>query len=120
MTKPAKSSRSKKSNKRSATGQSKNHNNPAAKKTPGSRKSRPPTKVKSNTEKEFDQFRHEIYKFGLSGLNKKDQVDARIELAIKLGARPKKWIKPIHKLGAEAKEAQDKLAKQSKADKSIV
>lgn len=49
---------------------------------------------KAPIEKEFDTFRHEIYKFGLSGLDKKEQLDARVELAIKLGAKEKKWIKP--------------------------
>lgn len=44
--------------------------------------------------KEFDKFRHEVYKLGLSGLEKKEQIDARYEQAIKLGAKPKKWIKP--------------------------
>lgn len=56
---------------------------------------------KSKTEKEFDSFRHEIYKFGLSGLDKKDQLDARVELAIKLGAKPKSWIKKHQTLGAD-------------------
>ena len=54
---------------------------------------------------EFEKFRHEIYKLGLTGLEKKDQIDARVELAIKLGAKPKKWIKPVHKLGEESKLA---------------
>lgn len=60
-----------------------------------------PTKdsKKTSVERDFDKFRHEIYKFGLSGLDKKDQVDARVELAIKLGAKPKKWIKPIKNRG---------------------
>lgn len=59
---------------------------------------------KSSTEQDFDKFRHEIYKFGLSGLDKKEQLDARVELAIKLGAKPKKWIKPNQGLGADSKK----------------
>lgn len=59
---------------------------------------------KSSTEQDFDKFRHEIYKFGLSGLDKKEQLDARVELAIKLGAKPKKWIKPNLGLGADSKK----------------
>lgn len=47
---------------------------------------------------DFDNFRHEVYKFGLSGFERKDQLDARAELAIKLGAKPKKWLK-INKSG---------------------
>lgn len=49
---------------------------------------------KTPIEEDFETFRHEIYKFGLSGLDKKEQLDARVELAIKLGAKEKKWIKP--------------------------
>eukprot|EP00088_Acartia_fossae_P013534 TRINITY_DN1713_c0_g1_i1.p1 TRINITY_DN1713_c0_g1~~TRINITY_DN1713_c0_g1_i1.p1 ORF type:complete len:216 (+),score=56.49 TRINITY_DN1713_c0_g1_i1:40-687(+) len=37
-----------------------------------------------------DQVRHEIFKFGLSGLSKSEQKDAKIALAIKLGAKPPK------------------------------
>lgn len=59
-------------------------------------------KSNSKVDKDFNQFRHEIYKLGLSGLDKKDQVDARIELAIKLGAKPKTWIKPHTDLGSLA------------------
>lgn len=50
--------------------------------------------MNENKKKEFDKFRHEVYKFGLSGLEKKEQINARYEQAIKLGAKPKKWIKP--------------------------
>lgn len=63
---------------------------------------------KTSIEKEFDKFRHDIYKFGLSGLDKKDQLDARVELAIKLGAKPKKWIKPNTGLGSDNKKVKDK------------
>lgn len=59
-------------------------------------------KNKTPLQKEFDTFRHEIYKLGLTGLDKKDQIDARYELAIKLGAKPKKWIKPNKGLGEVA------------------
>lgn len=58
------------------------------------------TKVnKSSVEKDFDKYRHEIYKFGLTGLDKKDQIDARVELAIKLGAKSKSWISKHQPLG---------------------
>lgn len=50
--------------------------------------------------KDFDKFRHEVYKLGLTGLDKSDQLDARVELAIKLGAKPKSWIKKHQPLGA--------------------
>lgn len=68
---------------------------------------------KSKTEKEFDSFRHEIYKFGLSGLDKKDQLDARVELAIKLGAKPKSWIKKHQTLGSDN-------IRQPKEDKTTI
>lgn len=59
---------------------------------------------KTSVEQDFDKFRHEIYKFGLSELDKKDQVDARVQLAIKLGAKPKKWINKHTGLGADSKQ----------------
>ena len=59
---------------------------------------------KTPVQKEFDSFRHEIYKLGLTGLDKKERVDARYELAIKLGAKEKKWIKPNRGLGQESAE----------------
>lgn len=70
------------------------------KKRPISQKLKPISN-KTSIEKDFDKFRHEIYKFGLSGLDKKDQLDARVELAIKLGAKPKSWIKPHQNLGTD-------------------
>lgn len=66
---------------------------------------------KTSIEKDFDKFRHEIYKFGLTGLEKKEQLDARVELAIKLGAKPKKWIKPNTGLGADNKQKQSSQTK---------
>lgn len=45
-------------------------------------------------QKAFSQIRHEVYKFGLQGFDKKVQVNARYEQAIKLGAKPKSWIRP--------------------------
>lgn len=61
-------------------------------------------KAGSKVEKDFDQFRHEVYKFGLTGLDKKDQVDARVELALKLGAKSKSWINPHKDLATLNKE----------------
>lgn len=61
-------------------------------------------KKKDPAQKDFDTFRHEIFKLGLTGLDKKSRIDARYELAIKLGAKPKKWIKPIRNLGEESKQ----------------
>ena len=58
---------------------------------------------KTKTEKEFDSFRHEIYKLGLSEFDKRDRLDARVELAIKLGAKPKSWTKKHQTLGADNK-----------------
>lgn len=69
---------------------------------------------KSSGEKDFDKIRHEIYKFGLSGLDKKEQLDARVELAIKLGAKPKKWAKIDADLSSEGKEKRAKLLNQQK------
>lgn len=46
---------------------------------------------KSKQEQDFDKIRHEVFKLGLSGFEKKTRVSARVELAIKLGAKPKKW-----------------------------
>lgn len=63
---------------------------------------------KTPLQKEFDKFRHEIYKFGLTGFDKKEQIDARYELAIKLGAKPKRWIKPNKGLGEDNKPKQPK------------
>lgn len=63
-------------------------------------------------QKEFETFRHDIYKLGLTGLEKKDRVDARYELAIKLGAKPKKWIKPMRKLGEASAELKRKETEQ--------
>lgn len=67
---------------------------------------------KDPIQKEFSKFRHEIYKFGLEGLDKKDRIDARYELAIKLGAKPKSWIKPHKNLAERA--AEKKQLKDSK------
>lgn len=76
---------------------------------------------KTSIEKDFDKFRHEIYKFGLSGLDKKEQLDARVELAIKLGAKPKKWIKKNTGLSAESRKEkkQQQDGKTREADKHI-
>lgn len=86
-----------------------------------SKKKKPINKKKSNKtsiEKDFDKFRHEIYKFGLTGLDKKEQLDARVELAIKLGAKPKKWIKPHTALGAD-NETGKKDGEAGKVDQYI-
>ena len=66
--------------------------------------------VKDPRQQEFSKFRHEIYKLGLEGFDKKDRIDARYELAIKLGAKPKSWLKP-HKNLAE-KTIENKQQKQ--------
>lgn len=60
---------------------------------------------KGSIEKDFDKLRHEIYKFGLTGLDKKDQLDARVELAIKLGAKPKSWVKKHQNLGGTSEKS---------------
>lgn len=60
---------------------------------------------KTSVQKDFDKFRHEIYKLGLSTFDKKDQLDARVELAIKLGARAKSWAKPNKNLSKDNREA---------------
>lgn len=70
------------------------------------------TSQKTSIEKDFDKFRHEIYKFGLSGLDKKEQLDARVELAIKLGAQPKKWIRNSAGLGGDKNKQTNKLQQQ--------
>lgn len=57
-------------------------------------------------QKEFSKIRHEVYKFGLQGLDKKDQVSARYEQAIKLGAKSKSWIKPHKNLGEQREHQQ--------------
>lgn len=57
-------------------------------------------------QKDFSKIRHEVYKFGLEGLDKKDQVNARYEQAIKLGAKPKSWIKPHKNLGEQRQQQQ--------------
>lgn len=82
------------------------------------RKTTTTTSQKNSTEKDFDKFRHEIYKFGLSGLDKKEQLDARVELAIKLGAKPKKWIKNCTGLGEDNKKTREKSS-QNKQDGAI-
>lgn len=66
---------------------------------------------KTSTQKDFDIFRHEIYKLGLTGLDKKDRLDARVELAIKLGAKSKPWINPSAGLGADSKRQDGKAGK---------
>lgn len=68
---------------------------------------------KTSIEKDFDQFRHEIYKLGLSGLDKKDQLDARVELAIKLGAQPKKWIRKHTNLGSDSVDKKKKKEEEA-------
>ena len=70
-------------------------------------------RVKDPIQKEFSKFRHEIYKFGLEGLDKKDRIDARYELAIKLGAKPKSWVKG-HKNLAEKTAERELQAKKLK------
>lgn len=71
---------------------------------------------KSAVEKDFDKFRHEIFKLGLTGLDKKDQVDARVELAIKLGAKPKSWIKKHTPLGSSIDSKAVSRSKSNKQD----
>lgn len=71
------------------------------------------TVSKTPIQKEFDKFRHEIYKLGLTGLDKKDQIDARYELAIKLGAKPKKWIKPNQGLGEDNNKQKQQKNRQT-------
>jgi len=95
----------KQSNKRNNRGQSDNK-----------RKQKRAAKLANKTpvQKEFDTFRHEIFKLGLTGLDKKTRVDARYELAIKLGAKPKKWIKPNSRLG---EDSQAPLRKPTDFDK---
>lgn len=82
-----------------------------------------PKKTSSKVKKDFNQFRHEIYKLGLTGLDKKDQIDARTELAIKLGAKSKSWVKPHIDLGALKSKsacngASGKAHQHSKVDSS--
>lgn len=78
------------------------------------------TSQKTSIEKDFDKFRHEIYKFGLSGLDKKEQLDARVELAIKLGAQPKKWATNCTGLGGDKKQTIKKQnGKTGEIDKHI-
>jgi hypothetical protein len=62
-------------------------------------------------QKEFSKIRHEVYKFGLQGLDKKDRVNARYEQAIKLGAKSKSWIEPHNNLG-EQRELRSKGHKE--------
>lgn len=71
--------------------------------------------TKTPIEKNFDSFRHEIYKFGLTGLDKKEQLSARVELAIKLGAKPKRWIKPNYNLSSEQQAR--KISRQEATNK---
>lgn len=77
------------------------------------------TSNKTSIEKDFDKFRHEIYKFGLSGLDKKEQLDARVELAIKLGAKPKSWIKPHQGLGSDNTIIKNQQSKNNNITKSL-
>lgn len=75
---------------------------------------------KNIVEKDFDKFRHDIYKLGLSGLDKGKQLDARVELAIKLGAKPKSWIKKHQPLGADNNNGQARKAnKHFEANSSL-
>ena len=57
-------------------------------------------------QKAFSEIRHEVYKFGLQGFDKKVQVNARYEQAIKLGAKPKSWIKPHNNRGDLAQQTE--------------
>lgn len=54
----------------------------------------------------MDQARFDVFKFGLNALSKKEQVDAKIALAIKLGAAPpKKECVPLSVLKQRRKAA---------------
>ena len=46
-------------------------------------------KIDSNENNEFDfqKARHEVFKFGISGLNPTDKKEAKVALAISLGAK---------------------------------
>lgn len=49
---------------------------------------------KKDDELDMNKLRHEVFKFGLKGFDNKTHKEARIELAIKLGAKPKGWARP--------------------------
>ena len=53
-------------------------------------------------------FRFEVFKFSLSGMDKADQMEARVAQAIKLGAKPgKKPCLPYSELKAKIKVEKD-------------
>lgn len=71
-------------------------------------------KISSNDKGDDDgidmkKVRHEVFNFGISGYNFQDQQKAKIELAVKLGAKPpKNAYKNYKELQAENKNAKEK------------
>ena len=64
------------------------------------------------------QARFDVFKFGIRGLDKDGQHEARVALALKLGAKPeKKKCKPYAEYKMEVKSRKDEIQKQKELDR---
>lgn len=63
---------------------------------------------------DMKKARYEVFNFGISGYDFKDQQKAKIALAVKLGAKPpKSAYKNYKELQSERKEAKEKAAEEA-------
>lgn len=68
----------------------------------------------SATKFDFQKARHEVFKFGVSGMGETEQKDAKTALAVRLGARPPKNQYVNYKVlmeGRRKEKEQEKLLK---------
>lgn len=71
--------------------------------------------TREKQEREMKRFRYDIMKFGMTGFGKQKAYEAKIALAVSLGAKPHKNKKQNYKdLMAERKKAKEKEQRKEK------
>ena len=73
--------------------------------------------VDDQDEISMKQARFDVFKFGIRGLDKDGQHEARVALALKLGAKPEKKIcKPYAEYKMEVQNRKEEIQKQKELD----
>jgi len=75
-------------------------------------------KLKASDEFDFEKARHEVFKFGVSGLDRTEKREARIAHAISLGAIPRKGKHKNYKQLMDERKAEKMKQNEEKEQNS--